>query len=328
MHATEYLEQHIDVAKLLDHYEFEGARQEGDIIRCACKLHGGNNSSAFVMRVTNGLWWCHTGDCGGGNIYQLVMRLEEISFPQAVEFVAQFFNVDISDYDIVNQKAVEEKELKVWVRAMQSRRKSAMGAYEPHGELRRVKKFRTYLPETLERFGLMHGAEVIATKRDGGTYTLRDRLAFPIMLEGMQVGVSYRRVKNADFPKWSHQPANLETGNLLYNYDAASGQEEVIVVEGMTDVWAFYELGLVAVCTFGAHLTDEQFKMLIRTGADLVLAYDGDEAGQNANQKAYDMLRLVANVKYIPFQAGEDPDNLPREELWKRYENKQYFKQQ
>lgn len=328
MHATEYLEQHIDVAKLLDHYEFEGARQEGDIIRCACKLHGGNNNTAFVMRVTNGLWWCHTGNCGGGNIYKLVMRMEECTFPQAVEFVARLFKIDISEYDIISQQVAEEKELKSWVRAMQSRRKSVIGAYDPQVELRRVKKFRTYEPATLEHFQLMYAPEVLATKRDGGTYKLRDRLAFPIMQDGIQVGMSYRRIKNADFPKWLHQPASIETRNLLYNYDATSGQEEIVVCEGITDVWAFHEIGIPAVCTFGAHLTDEQMKMLIRTGADLVLAYDGDEAGQNAVVKAHEMLRLIANVKYIPFNAGEDPDNLPREELWKRYEQRQLFQQQ
>lgn len=328
MHATQYLQEHIDVSKLLEHYEFEHMRQEGDIIRCSCKLHGGNNSSAFVMRVTNGLWWCHTGDCGGGDIYTLVQRMEECSFAQAVEFVATFFDVDISNYDIINQKAVEEKELKMWVRTMQSRRKSVLGAYEPQVEMRKVTKFREYTPETLEHFGLQYAPEIQATKREGGTYTLKNRLAFPIRQDGIQIGISFRRIKNADFPKWLHQPANMETRNLLYNYDATSGQAEVIVCEGMPDVWAFHELGLTAVATFGAHLTDEQYKMLVRTGADIVLAYDGDEAGQNANIKAYDMLKLTSNVKYIPFEAGEDPDNLPREELWTRYENKCYFQQQ
>lgn len=327
MHATQYLQEHIDVAKLLEHYEFENVRAEGDLLRCSCKLHGGDNASAFVMRATNGLWWCHTGDCGGGDIYTLVQRMEECSFPEAVKFIANLYGVDISDYEIVAQKAREEKELTLWVNTMQSRRKRALGAYSPQAETRRVVKYRNYTKETIDHFELRVADKVEATKRDGTTYTLRNRLAFPIRQDGVQIGVSYRRIRNDDIPKWLHQPASIETKNLLYNYDAASGQSEIAVVEGIIDVWAYHEIGVCAVATFGAHLTDEQYKQLLRTGADIVLSYDGDDAGASATQKAHQRLQYVANVKYVPFQEGEDPDNLPREELAKRYEQRKHYQQ-
>ena len=322
MHATEYLDDKIHVAKLLEHYEFEHIRTEGDLTRCACKLHGGDNPSGFVMRESNGLWYCHTGGCGGGNIYKLVMRMEEVGFREAVQFVADFFEIDIDGIDIINKNADTERELKAWVEALKSRRPSAHAPYDPGAEMRKVTKFRQYAPATLEHFGLMLVDEFIATKNDGQKYTIRNRLAFPIKQDGVQIGISYRRIRPADFPKWLHQPTNMQTRNILYNYDEACTADEIAVVEGIPDVWAFHEIGVRAVATFGAHLTDNQYKMLIRTGADLVLAYDGDDAGRAATEDVWKRLRLVANVKTVPFADGEDPDNLPRKELWQRYEQR------
>ena len=53
-----------------------------------------------------------------------------------------------------------------------------------------------------------------------------------------------------------------------------------------------------------------------------MLSYDGDEAGRIATEKAIAMMRLTTNLKRVHFNEGEDPANLPREELLKRYEGR------
>ena len=143
-------------------------------------------------------------------------------------------------------------------------------------------------------------------KKNGDKYVLFNRLVFPIIYSDVQIGASLRRTKSSDYPKWSHQPANIDTGKILYNYDNAKHSSKI--VEGITDVWAYHEIGVDAVATFGAHLTKDQYKLLLTTGADIILSYDGDDAGRLANQKAKDMLKNKANVKEVIFNQGNDPE--------------------
>jgi DNA primase len=163
---------------------------------------------------------------------------------------------------------------------------------------------------------------------------MTNRLLFPIRFKHTLLGVSLRRIKASDNPKWLHQPAHIDTRELLYNFDACENADTIVITEGIVDVWAYHELGIHAVATFGAHLTDEQYRMLMRTGADLVWSYDGDDAGRIATQKAVlgykdksgkfikGMFQNKANNFIVEFADGEDPASISREELKRRYENK------
>lgn len=322
MDAVTLLRNHIDVERLMKHYDFDKMKHHGKIIRACCKIHGGDNPTAFVMNTENGLWYCHTGDCGAGDVFTLVQKMENLDFPSAVKWVANFFHVDISNLQITERKQAYMQEIKQWIKTMQSRKKKTLNEYVIDAEIREVTKFREFKEETLRHFDLGYVERIKLKKRDGGEYTLYNRLVFPIIQNGIQVGALFRRIKSTDVPKWSNQPANIETENLLYNYDATHGKMEIVVVEGILDVWAYHEIGITAVATFGAHLTEEQAKLLLRTGADIVLSYDGDDAGRIATKKAIDMLKYKANIKCVVFDEGEDPENIGREELKKRYEHK------
>lgn len=323
MDAVTLLNEHVEIEKLLEHYDFNKMKSEGSMIRSCCKLHDGNNPTAFVVNIETGLWFCHTSDCGGGDIYTLVQKMEELSFSDAVKWVASFFHVDIANLEIAERKAAHVQELKKWVKLMRDR--STRRIFEPFTiseDIREVSKFREFRPETLEKFGLGHVNEVTLRKRDDTAYTLKNRLVIPIIQNGVQIGMSFRRVRNSDIPKWSHQPAHIQTGELLYNYDAVQGEMKIAVVEGIFDVWAYDEIGVPAVCTYGAHLTDAQYRLLIKTGADLVFSFDADEAGDLATQKAINLFRFKANMETVNFQSGEDPENIPRELLNERYRGK------
>lgn len=319
MDALTHLNEHIDMERLLAHYKFDEVREEGSYIRSCCKIHDGSNPSAFVVNTQNKLWYCHTGGCGGGDAYTLVQRMEEVSFKEAVEIVARIFNVDIAEMEIMERNTHQMNEMKRWIKAVQSRRGKSYHPYEINVLQKSVRRFRDFDEDTLHHFGLTFVEEVEAQKHNGETYTLRNRLVFPVYQNGVQIGASLRRTKSTDFPKWSHQPVKLKTSDILYNYDATHGENVIVVVEGMPDTWAFYEIGIVAVATFGAHLTDEQRRLLMRTGADIVLAYDGDEAGREATKKAYSVLYKTTNTKTMRFEPGEDPASISREELRKRY---------
>lgn len=322
MDAVTLLNEHIDMVKLLEHYDFDHIHVEGNMVRSCCKLHGGNNPTAFVANLENHLWFCHTGSCGGGDAYTLVERMEGIGFQDAVRWLAQFFGVDIDNLQIVERQADYMTEMKRWFTLMRKRtKKRRYEAFTIPEPIHPVAKFRDFHLDTLKHFGLGYVDSIELERRDGGKYRLNHRLLFPIVQDGIQIGVSIRRTKSSDVPKWSHQPAHIETKELLYNYDATKDGGTVVVVEGIPDVWAYYEIGVVAVATFGAHLTHEQYALLLKTGADIVLSYDGDEAGQLATVKAIEQLKNKTNLSLVSFQPGEDPENIGREELRKRYAN-------
>lgn len=323
MDALELLKKRIDIVKLMEHYNFGQINAEGSYVRSCCAIHGGNEPTAFVANMENGRWYCHTGGCGGGDAFTLVQLKEGIRYTDSVKWLANFFGVEVGDVSLLRRKSQEEAELKRWIQAIQKRRIIDMQEYVINSELKRVTKFRDFAPTTLEHFELSWAKEFEAEKKDGGTYTLQNRLLFPIMQDGTTIGASLRRIRSTDVPKWSHQPIRMKTGEILYNYDAITDDiESVVVVEGIPDVWAYHEINVVAVATFGAHLTEVQHKMLLRTGKDIVLSYDGDEAGRITTEKVYGMMRLTTNLTRIDFADGEDPASITREELRSYYDKR------
>lgn len=325
MDATTYINQNLDVEKLLRHYDFDNISVNTDLIRSCCKLHGGNNPTAFVINKNNGLWFCHTGGCGGGDIFTLVERFEGFSkydFPKTVQWVASFFNLNIDGLSIHNKHSDYLKELQKFISIAKKNQHKKLPEFSLKEEVKQVAKYNNFLPETLDYFNLGYVASVQLTKKSGDAYTLYNRLVFPVIFNGIQVGVSLRRINNSDFPKWSHQPANINFGDFLYNYDNVKTTNEIIICEGITDVWAFHECNLPAVATFGSHITNEQYRLLLQTYANLTFSFDGDEAGQLTTSKAIDMFKFKANISTITFNTNEDPASIPRKELIKLFENR------
>lgn len=322
MDAVTIINQHIDVDRLLQHYDFDKVHSEGEIIRSCCKIHGGNNPSAFVINRETGLWYCHTGSCGGGDVFTLVEKMEKCDFASAVRWLAKFYDIDISTMQITERKYQHIEDLKKFIKMVKSKRKKEFQPYTIDEEIKEVSKFRNFKQETIEHFKLGYVESVKLKKRDGEHYTLLHRLVFPIFFNNIQVGMSFRRTNSNDIPKWSHQPVHIETKNILYNYDEVKSSPIIVICEGITDVWAYYEIGVPAVATFGAHITEEQYKLLLKTGADLVFSFDGDDAGRLVTKLALKMFKYKANISVVQFQEGEDPENITREELLKRYESR------
>ena len=319
MNATEILAKQ-DITKLLEYYGFENITQEGDKIRSCCKIHGGNNPSAFVVDVNTNLYFCHTGCGKGGHIFTLVMVMEDCSFRESVTFLSKFYDVDIQGLEIKEREEKYIKDIKNFIRVVRKKRRE-INEYNPKYTRKDVKRFRNFKEETIEYFGMFY-VEEIEIKTNGKTCHIKSKLFFPIVWEGKRIGALLRRTNEKEKLKWSNQPISLPTGDLLYNYDNAKGKYDIVVVEGITDVWAFHEIGVTAVSTFGANLTKEQFYLLIKTGANITLCYDGDKAGRKATEKAKEMLKNKADVYYIQMNEGEDPESISREELMLRYEHR------
>ena len=309
--------------KLLQHYNFDKIHRNGNMLRACCAIHGGNNPSAFVVNEDTGLWFCHTGDCGGGDAYTLVQKMENIGFAESVLWLSNFFGVNVDNMKFTEKKRHKTlPDLKKLSSIVERKKPSVFTPFYIPDEIRPVTKFRSFALSTLQHFNLGYVKTASLISKTNNPYTIHNRLAFPIMFNNMQVGISFRRIKASDIPKWLHQPAHLEVGKLLYNYDAICSASSIVVSEGITDVWAWYEVGIPAVATFGAHITNEQYRLLLNTGADLVFAFDGDDAGRVATRKALDMFKYKANTSIINFSDSEDPESIPREELLNYYKRR------
>jgi len=321
MDAVTLIQDNLDVEKLLTYYKFDRVRSDGDLLRACCKLHGGDNPSAFVINKYKGLWYCHTGGCGGGDAFTLVQELEGVDFYTATRILSEILKLDISDMKITARKNNSKQELENFIKVMRGRKKKDLSPFTIEEEIKNVVKYRNFREETLKFFQVGFVEKVTLYKRNQDKYTLYNRLAFPIMYKGVQAGISFRSTRSGDYPKWSHQPAHIEIKNMLYNYDNVQQLSTITVCEGITDVLAFHECGIPAAATFGAHITEGQYRLLLGSGADLVLAFDGDDAGRKATSQAVKLFRYKSNLFLLSFFEGEDPESLPREELSKRYAN-------
>ena len=325
MFAIDKILQNIDVTKLLEHYGFNISSNNGGYTRSACKIHDGNNPTGFVMNTNTTLWFCHTGDCGGGDIFTLVQIMEKCTFQESVKWLSNFYDVDINNLELSDRKNDVRKELDRFVKAILGSRIRNFEEFKFDTTVHQVKKYRGFKEDTLDYFDVGFVKEIELEKNDGGKYSIFNRIVFPIFYKKELVGASLRRTKSSDSPKWSHQPLHIKTSDMLYNYDNTQGCLSVVVVEGIVDVLAFHEIGVVAVCTFGAHLSNRQYRLLLRIGADIVLAYDGDDAGRTATQKAIKLLKGKANISVIHFADEQDAANITREELLALYEQRKTY---
>lgn len=323
MDALSLINSKLDVELLLNHYSFDKMHNDGNFIRSCCGIHDGDGINSFVINTETGLWYCHTS-CGGGDAFTLIQKKEKLSFPQAVHWLAKFTGVDVSDMEIIERKADYMKEIIAFTRMMRKRSaKVNESAFTIAEQIRQVTTFRNFHVDTLRHFQLGFVEQVELMKRDGtSTYNLRNRLVIPNFINGVQHMLSFRSTRPSDVPKWSLQPVGVETGNYLYNLDNARYASSITVVEGLFDVWAYHEIGIPAVATYGAHLTNEQYSLLLKTGADIVLSYDGDKAGREATQKAIKLLKNKVNLSCVLFDEGQDPESITRQELKERYDRK------
>lgn len=331
MDARTLIDRYVDGATLLRYYNFNHINDKSEVIRCACKLHDGSNETSFAYNTTTQEWFCHTGDCGGGDAYEIVKRLENCTYPQAIIKMAEIFHVDINNLQLTTIKTANQKEQNEWLDLMkkiQLVKSTANPFVIPELEFKSISKFRSFTKETLECFGMEYTPSYPIVRQDGSYYDLRNRILIPIVFKDILVGVALRRTNSSDMQKWSNQ--GFDSGGILYNYDNClkyikeNDVDEVICVEGIFDVWSFHQQGIYnVVATFGAHITDIQIELLQSMCTQLVLAYDNDDAGRSNTTKSIVKLKSKFDLYVIRFDEGTDPGDC--NELTRALNDKIYY---
>ena len=149
----------------------------------------------------------------------------------------------------------------------------------------------------------------------------RSRVLFPIFDErDRPVAFGGRKLPGADGAKYQNSRENYlyEKSKVLYGLNWAKTDvvhsDEIVICEGYTDVIGFFRADIPrAVATCGTALTEDHLKVLKRYTKRIVLAYDGDEAGQAASERVYTWeQKYDVEFSVLGLPPGSDPDELSR----------------
>lgn len=322
MKPIERIREAVDVKELLKSYGAQRIKGGGNV-RSTCPIHGGDNPSAFVFSEREKLWYCHTGCMEGGDVFDFVMKMDEVPFMSAVRTLAEMFNVVV---DWENEEIEENpfrEEAKAWLEKMMRKvKRHELPAFKIPADMKlaKVKSYRGYSPETIEHWKFRMCVEG----------ELKDRLVIPFEdVDRRLVGITGRATLAEQKEKFMHRPRNLHTGyfltglgrNLQYVQEAGG---RVKIVEGAFDCARWWDNGHKNVCApIGIFFTDEHVIQLYKAGVTILeFGFDNDKAGRNGFRKAYERARGKFEVYFLEYPAGKDADDCTKEELDEVDQNK------
>jgi len=312
----------------------------------SCPFHK-EKTPSFHIHADKQIYRCF--GCGeGGNVITFVMSIERLGFVEAVLFLARRAGIAFPDAKsannngsgIENEKGLREKIYKANVEAAKFYRSTLLS---PEGrEAYDYLESRGIGAKTINTFGLGYsptgwdslknvllkaGFEErflvksgLLAENNGNTYDrFRSRIIFPIIdLSGRVVGFGGRALDDST-PKYLNSSESLvfNKGKVLYGLNRLSKKrplDNLILAEGYMDVLMMYQFGFDNVAaSLGTSLTREQAKILNRSAKQILIAYDGDSAGQKAALRAFDILDEVGcAVKALVLPDGIDPDDVLR----------------
>jgi len=302
--SIEQLKQTIDIVDVVGNYV--ELKKNGSNFKGLCPFHD-EKTPSFIVSPVKQFYKCF--GCGaGGDAIKFVMEYEKLSYPEAIEKLANLYNFTLK-YTEGKQSGGQEKRILEtvgqWYRANLEHNNSAKEYLQSRGvSLASIEKFSLgFAPSSEETLNFLQRAMIPMQKAedvgilgsDNGRYYARliDRIIFPIYSpSGMLVGFGGRTMGNHP-AKYINSPQTklFNKSRLLYGYHLAKEQiyrkRRLIVVEGYMDVIMLHQAGFnTAVATLGTALTNDHLPLLKKGEPKIIVAYDGDNAGINAAMKA------------------------------------------
>ena len=298
-----------------------------------CPFHDDNNPSMSVS-PSRQIYKCFS--CGAtGTVFKFIMDYENISFMEAVKKVADLGGISVNIGKI--QKKQTHKELhqiydlslKFYINNLNTKAGQEAREYLKGRNISDdvIKEFQIGLSlkhDTLSKIltQKFNSDEVLKSgligKNDYGYYDLfYDRIMFPLYdLDGNPVAYSGRIYNKKDNSKYfnTRETEIFKKGELLYNYhrarDIARKKNQVIIMEGFMDVIRAYTVGIKnVIATMGTAVTETQAHLIKRMAKDIILCFDGDEAGAKATMSCTnELLKIGVTPKIIRLEDDLDPD--------------------
>ena len=318
--------------------QYVNLKRSGSNLFGLCPFHG-EKTASFSVAPDKGIYYCF-GCHKGGSAVNFMMEIEGLSYPDAVRALAKRAGMEVPEDEQYQSRYRQQERLwalhKEAARFFHSRLLAPEGAnalnyalgrgmpkatiinfgigYAPDSwtALVDVLRKKGYTDEELKESGL-----VTVSKKNGNLFDrFRDRLMFPIIdVRGNVIGFGGRIMKNdPNAAKYLNSPETLifnKRKNLFgLNIAKKTKLDYMILVEGYMDAIALHQYGFdCAVASLGTSLTEEHAVLLTRYTENVVLIYDGDEAGQRAAQRAIPMLEKAGlHVKVLQLKDAKDPD--------------------
>jgi DNA primase len=325
------LKARLDIISIISRYVT--LIKAGAGFKAKCPFHK-DDTPSMTVSAEKGLWHCF--GCGeGGDVIGFVMKIERLSFMEAVRRLAE--EVGLS-FDSADDGARDE---------LRSVMADVANSFAKNLRSDAGEKARSYLenrgyPESCWKgYGLGYalpgwdnvkrtfskqGEAILLklgllVKGDKGTYDrFRDRTIFPILdLSGRPVGFGGRAFEDQQ-PKYlnSSQTPLFDKGRLVYGMswarDRMSQTRLAVLVEGYTDVLSLHQADITnAVGSMGTALTQGQADLLKRFVDEVVICYDQDAAGSAASLRGMQILgNSGMGVRVAQLPVGEDPDGYVR----------------
>ena len=303
-----------------------------------CPFHS-EKTPSFSVSPDKQIYHCF--GCGkGGGVISFIMEIENLSFPEAVAFLAKRANMTLPEQE-------NDRESRKRSRLLALNRDAARFFHEqllsPSGaRAREYMAGRGISKTTATNFGLgcapnewdalekamrekgytdfeLFDAGLVKKGRNGGWYdTFRDRLMFPVIdVRGSVIGFS-GRILTGEGPKYLNSPETLvfNKGSNLFALNLAKKSKSgyILLSEGNIDVVSLHQAGFdSAVASLGTSLTAEQARLISRYTDQVIIAYDNDGAGQKAAQRAIAILeKLDLKVRVLQMNGAKDPDEFIR----------------
>jgi len=333
------ISERADIVEIISHYL--PLKKAGKNYKALCPFHQ-EKTPSFMVSPEKQLFHCF--GCGaGGNVFNFVIKWEKISFPEAVKMIGEKVGISVA---VINEEAgsgvlkeelyrtnervadLFQQELKrmVSVKKYLKQRgfipevidKFRVGWAPTSGDFLKMARAKGISLENLKKLSLLSPSQ----KRDGWYAWFRQRLIFPIFTpEGRICGFGGRILDNG-LPKYLNSSSSLifDKSRILYGLnfskEAIRQEEEVILVEGYTDVMTLHQRGIKnVVASLGTSLTSSQARLIKRYTGHVFIAYDQDKAGISATLRGIDLL-LEANleIRIISMPRGLDPADLVNRE--------------
>ena len=319
--------------------QYVNLKRSGSNLFGLCPFHG-EKTPSFSVSPDKGIYYCF-GCHKGGSVINFEMEIEGLSYPDAIRALAKRAGLEVPEDEQYQSRYRQQERLwalhKEAARFFHSRLYAPIGAnalqyatgrgmpksiltkfgigYAPDSwtDLTDYLRSKNYTDQELRDSGL-----VTVSQKNGNLFDrFRDRLMFPIIdVRGNVIGFGGRIMNNADknAAKYLNSPETLifnKRKNLFaLNLAKKSKLGYLILVEGYMDAIALHQYGFdCAVASLGTALTEDGANLLSRYTDQVVLIYDGDEAGQNATQRAIPILEKAGlQVKVLKMRDAKDPD--------------------
>ena len=316
--------------------QYVNLKRSGSNMFGLCPFHG-EKTASFSVSPDKGIYYCFGCHKGGGPI-NFMMEIEGLSYPDAVRSLAKRVGMQVPEDEQYQSRYRQQERL--WALSKEAARFFVAQLYSEAGKEGLAYAQRRGMPKSvLTRFGigfapdtwtaltdamqakgyteeeLKESGLVSVSQKNGRIYDrFRNRLMFPIIdVRGNVIGFGGRVMDNST-PKYLNSPETLifnKRKNLFaLNLAKKTKLPYLILVEGYMDAVALHQFGFdCAVASLGTSLTEEHAVLLTRYTENVVLIYDGDEAGQRATRRAIPMLEKAGlQVKVLQMKDAKDPD--------------------